>query len=237
MYRVLLVDDDPHILCTNEKFLCQKGYQVFRASTAEEALSIAATAALDAIVLDVDLPGMDGLAACRGLREVSRVPVIFLSAYAKTDDRVQGLLAGGDDYLGKPYSLTELELRLRLRIESRLQIERSDVLCFGDLEIDLGLREVCFRGRIAEFSTLEFDLLTFLARHPGQVFSYEQLYDRVWRSPINRGVHNLQMCTARVRQKLDHLCPGLHYIVTVRRKGYRFDPEPEKDAAPSEDMP
>lgn len=177
---------------------------------------------MDAIILDVDLPGLDGVSACRQLREVSRVPVVFLSAYHQEDDRIRGLLAGGDDYLGKPYSLTELELRLRLRIEQRLHVEAADVLRFDDLEVNLGLRQVRYQGRTADFSALEFDLLAFLARHPGQVFSYEQLYDRVWRSPINKSLHNLQMCIAQVRQKLELLCPDRHYIETIRRKGYRF---------------
>lgn len=222
MYRVLLVDDDSHILDTNEHFLRKKGYEVLRSENAEAALRIASTTALDAIILDVDLPGVDGVSACRRLREVSRVPVIFLSAYDREDDRIRGLLAGGDDYVGKPCSLTELELRLRLRIQQRLHMEIAEVLRFGDLEIDLGLREVRYQGIAADFSALEFDLLAFLARHPGQVFSYEQLYDRVWKSPLNKGIHNLQMCIARVRQKLELLYPDQHYIETVRRKGYRF---------------
>lgn len=120
MYRVLLVDGDTRILDTNERFLRKKGYEVFRSRDGESALEIASTAALDAVIMDVDLPGLDGVSACRRLREVSRVPVLFLSACNREDDRVRGLLAGGDDYLGKPCSLTELELRLRLRIERRL---------------------------------------------------------------------------------------------------------------------
>lgn len=223
MYRVLLVDDDLHILNTNEKFFRQKGYEAFRAMDAETALRVASTAALDAIVLDVDLPGLDGVSACGQIRDVSRVPVIFLSAYARESDRIRGLLAGGDDYVSKPYSLVELELRVRLHIERRLQVEHSDVLCFDELEIDLGLREVRYGADTVPFSSLEFDLLAFLAKHPGQVFSYEQLYDRVWKSPINKGVHNLQMCMARIRQKLEQISPDRHYIETVRRKGYRFN--------------
>lgn len=224
MYRVLLVDDDPHIQTANGTFLRNMGYEIYQAGSGSDALNIAATAALDAVVLDVDMPGMDGVTVCKRLREVSQVPVIFLSAYAKTDDRIRGLLAGGDDYLAKPYSLVELELRLRLRIQRHNRIETSAVLRFGELEIDLGLREVRYQGQIAGFTTLEFDLLAFLAQNPNQVFSYEQLHDRVWKSPINQGLHNIQVCTARVRQKLEQLCPGCHYIETVRRKGYRFCP-------------
>lgn len=222
MYRVLLVDDDAHIISTNRAYLKKQGYQVVTATGGAEALSVAASAALDAIVLDVEMPGLDGVEVCRRIREVSGVPILFLSAYADTDDRIRGLLAGGDDYLAKPYSLQELELRLRGRILRRENTERREVLSFGGLTIDLGLREVRFGGQTAAFTALEFDLLAFLARHPGQVFSYEELYDRVWKSPMNQGVHNMQVCMARVRQKLERLCPGAHQIETVRGKGYRF---------------
>lgn len=223
MYKVLLVDDDVHILNANEAYLKKLGYQVSRAENGELALKLASSAAFDAIVLDVDMPGTDGVTVCRRLREVSGVPVIFLSAYARTDDRIRGLMAGGDDYIGKPYSLVELELRLRLRIRRHKGIEAGEILRFGDLEIDLGLCQARFKGEAAPLTSLEFDLLSFLARNPDQVFSYEQLYDRVWKSPINQGLHNLQVCMARVRQKLDALCPGIHWIETVRRRGYRFN--------------
>ncbi len=223
MYNVLLVDDDLHILNANEKYLTRQGYRISRAEDGESALKLASTAAFDAVVLDVDMPGMDGVSVCSRLREVSAVPIIFLSAYARTDDRIRGLMAGGDDYIGKPYSLVELELRLRLRIQRHKNVENGEVLRFDALEIDLGLREARFRGERARLTVLEFDLLAFLARNPDQVFSYEQLYDRVWKAPMNQGLHSIQVCMARVRQKLDALCPGVHWIETVRRKGYRFN--------------
>lgn len=223
MYNVLLVDDDLHILNANEKYLTRQGYRISRADDGESALKLASTAAFDAVVLDVDMPGMDGVSVCSRLREVSAVPIIFLSAYARTDDRIRGLMAGGDDYIGKPYSLVELELRLRLRIQRHKNVENGEVLRFDALEIDLGLREARFRGERAQLTVLEFDLLAFLARNPDQVFSYEQLYDRVWKAPMNQGLHSIQVCMARVRQKLDALCPGVHWIETVRRKGYRFN--------------
>lgn len=229
MYRILLADDDPHIQAANTAYLENKGYQVYQAKNGAEALAIASTTSLDAMVLDVDMPGVDGITACRRLREVSGVPIIFLSAYAETDDRIRGLTAGGDDYLGKPYSLVELELRLRLHIRRRQNIEPGEVLRFGELEIDLGMREARYRGTVAALTALEFDLLAFLAQNPGQVFSYEQLYDRVWKSPMNRSLHNIQVCMARVRQKLNQLCPDARYIDTVRRKGYRFLSDPDRE--------
>ena len=228
MYRVLLVDDDPHIQTTNSAFLKKQGYEVYLAETGTEALRIAETTALDGVVLDVDIPGMDGITLCRRLRELSGIPVIFLSAYAQTDDRIKGLIAGGDDYLGKPYSLVELELRLRLRIQRHYHVVSDKILQYGALEIDLGLREVRYGDNTVSFTALEFDLLSFLAQNPDQVFSYEQLYNGVWRSPMNQGLHNIQVCMARVRQKLERLCPGVHYVETVRRKGYRFSSAPKE---------
>ena len=222
MYRVLLVDDDPHIQKTNEAYLKKHGYQVYLAKNGGEALTLLETAALDAVVLDVDMGEINGVTVCRRLRETSGIPVIFLSAYARTDDRIRGLLAGGDDYLGKPYSLVELELRLRLRIERYHNVKSAEVLRFGALEIDMGLREVRYEGRSVSLTTLEFDLLAFLAQNPGQVFSYEQLHNGVWKAPMNQGLHNIQVCMARVRQKLDQLCPDAHYIETIRKKGYSF---------------
>ena len=222
MDRVLLVDDDAHLLNITRAFFEGRGYEVLTASTAAQALALAAGAALDCIVLDVDLPDGSGVELCERLRQVSRVPVVFLSAYDRDDDRIRGLLAGGDDYVGKPCNLTELELRCRAHIRRSLGQEDGGVLRFGPLEVDLGLRQARCGGETAGLTALEFDLLAFLARHPGQVFSYEQLYDRVWNEPMNKGLHNLQMCMARVRMKLEDLCPGHAFIETIRRKGYRF---------------
>ena len=160
------------------------------------------------------MPDVDGTSVCWEIREVSEVPVLFLSAYADTEDRIRGLLAGGDDYMGKPYSLEELELRLRRHIERRQKRESREVLSFGELCIDRGLREVRYGDKTAPFTSLEFDLLSVLAQNPRQVFSYEQLYDRVWKSPLNQGLHNMQVCMARVRQMLARLCPDGHYIET-----------------------
>ncbi len=235
MYRVLLVDDDPSILETNAAYLKSRGYETIPALDAQTALKVASSAALDAIVLDVELPEMDGVEVCRRIREVSGVPIIFLSAYAQEDDRVRGLLAGGDDYVAKPYSLQELELRLRLRIQRGVGEAEREVLAFRGLVIDPGLREVRFGEDSAALTSLEFDLLAFLARHPDRVFSYEELYDRVWKSPMNQGVHNMQVCMARVRQKLERLCPGRNYIETIYRKGYRFlGQEKTRPGEPSE---
>lgn len=229
MYRVLLVDDDVHILHTNAAFLKQKGYMVFCADHGTQALELASKQDFDAVILDVDMPQMDGKTVCRQLREKSNLPILFLSAYASTDERIQGLLAGGDDYIAKPYSLIELELRLRLHIQRQKSVPHQKILQFDTLRIDMDLRTVYYQQSAVSFTALEFELLAFLVQHPNQVFSYEQLHDAVWHAPMHQGLHNIQVCMARVRQKLDQLCPNLHYIETVRRKGYRFLSDPKRE--------
>lgn len=223
MYNVLLVDDDLHILNANEKYLTRQGYRISRAEDGESALKLASTAAFDAVVLDVDMPGMDGVSVCSRLREVSAVPIIFLSAYARTDDRIRGLMAGGDDYIGKPYSLVELELRLRLRIQRHKNVENGEVLRFDALEIDLGLREARFRGERAQLTVLEFDLLALSGAEPGPGVLLWAAVRQGVEGADEPGPAQHQVCMARVRQKLDALCPGVHWIETVRRKGYRFN--------------
>ena len=232
MERILLVDDDVHILHTIESWLTPKGYEVLCARNMAQAMNIAKSTALSCIVLDVYLPDGSGVELCERLRQTSRVPILFLSAYNQEDDRIRGLLAGGDDYLGKPFNLTELELRIRIRIDRYRGKETLGVLHFDNLEIDLDSRHVKNGTQYGSFSPLEFDLLAFLATHPGQVFSYEQLYDRVWNEPMNQGLHNLQMCMARVRQKLNALCPGQSYIETIRRKGYCWKNNSDNKSTP-----
>ena len=228
MYRVLMVDDDPSILEVNRKYFNSKGYDGCCAANARDAFAITRTAQLDCIVLDVDLPDLDGFELCDRIREISDLPIIFLSAYTQQQSRVRGLSVGGDDYICKPYDLEELELRCRIRIQRRLGVEDKQVMQFPGLTIDIG-RRIAFCGdQQARLTSLEFDILAFLAKHPGQVFSYEQIYDRVWRAPINSSLHSLHVYMSKIRQNISILCPEYEYIRTVRGKGYAFTPPKEE---------
>ena len=206
MAKILLVDDEPRIARVVRDMVEGADWQFAYADNGADALDAVARETPDLIIMDVMMPKMDGFTACRELRTRGvTVPVIFLSAKGDIVDKGVGFAAGGDDYIGKPYSLVELELRLRLRIQRHLKVETGEVLRYGALEVDLGLREARFQGEAVALTALEFDLLAFLARNPDMVFSYEQLYDRVWKAPMNQGLHNIQVCMARVRQKLDAL--------------------------------
>lgn len=224
MHRVLLVDDDLALLDALDAHLVNAGYQVLRSSTAAAALHTIQHVQLDCVVLDVALPGQDGFDLCQQVRCISAVPIIFLSAFTEDTSRIRGLVVGGDDYLCKPVSMEELELRIRLRIQSRLTHRPAEVMTFGGLTIDPSNRTVAYGGQVGDFARIEFDILAFLAQNPNRIFTYEQIYDGIWQEPLSRSRHNLQARVASMRQKLEELCPDREYIRTVRRKGYGFTP-------------
>lgn len=224
MSKVLMVDDDPMVLSDNKQYFEAMGYIVVCAENAADAYKIISAAAFDCIVLDVDLPDESGFDLCIRIREKTGLPIVFLSGYSEEQSRIRGLSIGGDDYVCKPYSLQELELRVRGRIKAGRSAEPPRILHFERLSINPADRTVTYDNASADFSTFEFDVLYFLAQHPKQVFTYEQIYDQIWCAPVNKGVKSLQMIIVRIRQKLTGLCPEHDYIQTIRRKGYLFVP-------------
>ena len=224
MYTILLVDDDQATLEANEQFFAENGYEVFCSATGRRAVEMIQTIKLDCVILDIDLPDEDGFDVCSRVRTFTSLPIIFLSNYTEEESRIRGLVIGGDDYVCKPFSQRELELRVRARIHQRYGDRPAEILQFDGLIINTGDRTVSFNRRYGEFSRIEFDILAFLARHPNRIYSYEQLYDNIWNEPLNESRNNVQARIASVRQKLFDLCPGKEYIQTVRRKGYQFVP-------------
>ena len=193
MSKVLIVDDDKHVLKDNEESFQTLGYETICVETAGAAEEIINSAALDCVILDIDLPDGNGFDLCARVREKTGLPIVFLSGYTEEQSRVKGLSIGGDDYVCKPYSLQELELRVRARIRAGQNAIPPRPLQYGSLRIDPGSRVVCYGERSVDFSTFEFDVLYFLARHPKEVFSYEQIYNQIWKSPLNKGIKSLQV--------------------------------------------
>lgn len=229
MATLIFIDDDPDFLNSNRLYFEHKGYQVFSCRDPQDALNLLSAAAADCVIMDIDMPGMDGFELCRRLREISRIPVIFLSGFSEIENRIRSFRSGGDDFLAKPYDIIELECRIQARIRRSEDVFSDNILTFGDLTIDTEKRIVTYAGKEGEFSALQFDLLAFLAQNPQKVFSYEQLYDRIWKTPIVESRHNLQVAVATIRQKLNALCDGRQYIKTVSRKGYCFVPSEKGD--------
>lgn len=227
MYTVLMVDDDPMILENNKTYFNKMGYAVVCADNAEAAEKIILSNALDCVVLDVDLPGMSGFTLCEKIRAKTGLPIIFLSGYTEEESRIRGLSIGGDDYVCKPYSLKELELRVQARIRAGRAAKPPKTLTYGSLSITPASCSADFETHSVDFSSYEFDVLYFLAKHPNEIYTPEQIYDSVWKAPINKGQKSLQVIMGRIRKKLHDICPDHDYIQTKRYKGYLFVPDRE----------
>ena len=178
--RILVVDDDPMVATTIERVLLPEGYQVDIALGGLAALSRAKERRPDLVVLDVMMPGVDGLEVCRRLRGEDNLPILLLIARSGTADRVRGLDTGADDYLVKPFAYAELLARVRALLRRATPAGRAEILRCADLTMDLGTREVRRGERLIPLSAREFAVLEHFLRHPRQVLTREQLLEAVW---------------------------------------------------------
>ncbi len=229
--RVLLADDDRAIRESLERALMLEGYEVLTAEDGVQALTAAHAEPVDLLVLDVMMPGVDGLGVTRVLRaEGDRRPILMLTARVETSDRVAGLDAGADDYLPKPFELDELMARIRALLRRAAPASADDgerpepVLQVGDLRLDPAARRVWRAGREVELSKTEFDLLELLARNAGIVLDHPTIYDRIWGYDFGPDSKNLAVYISYLRRKLDAPdAPPL--IQTVRGVGYTLRPQ------------
>lgn len=201
--RILAVDDDPKILSLMRRGLAFAGYGVELAEDGEQALAIVRDRPPDLVVLDVMLPGIDGIEVCRRLRTGEpNLPILLLTARDRVPDRVMGLDAGADDYLVKPFAFDELLARIRALLRRARPLE-ADVLRFADLTLDPATREV-FRGdRSVDLTTKEYDLLEYFLRHPRQVLSRDQIFLAVWGSDFLGESNVIDVRVMRLREKLE----------------------------------
>jgi DNA-binding response OmpR family regulator len=223
--RILVVDDEPIVTEVVERYLLRDGYRVTLARDGEAGLAAARREAPDLIVLDLMLPKMDGLEVCRTLRRESKVPIIILSAKDEESDKILGLGLGADDYVAKPFSPRELVARIQavLRRAQAAAPEPGDVLRHGDMRINPRARAVEIAGRPIDLTAKEFDLLYFLARHPGQVFSREQLLDQVWDWAYAGDASTVTVHVRRLREKIESDPVRPRYVKTVWGVGYKFE--------------
>ena len=224
----LVVDDERRLRDLVQSYLEREGFRVVAAGDGLTALDLARQHRPTVVVLDLMLPGLDGLEVCRRLRTFSDAYVIMLTAKAEEVDRVVGLEVGADDYLTKPFSPRELVARVRamLRRPRQGQSAAPDTPApqrFGALLIDHARREVTLAGRPLALTPLEFALLTTLAAYPGRVFTRAQLLERVWGDDYFGDDHVVDVHIANLRKKLGDDSAAPHYIETVRGVGYRFE--------------
>ena len=225
---ILIVDDEATIREVVRKYLIKEGFQVFEAIDGYEAMDAVAYEPIDLIVLDLMLPGIDGLTITRQLRQHSKkqIPIIILTARNTTNDRIRGLDMGADDYLIKPFSPGELVSRIKAvfrRVDDAYHNNPSQ-LEFDDLLIDPSSHIVSKQGNIINLSAKEFELLLFFAQSPKQVFSRDQLLEKVWGTGFHGDPSTVTVHIRRLREKIENDPSNPSLLITVWGVGYKFDP-------------
>jgi DNA-binding response OmpR family regulator len=226
MSKILVVDDEQSIVDVLAYNLVKAGHQPIIARDGEQALRLARAECPDLIILDLMLPGLDGLDVCRELRKDSDLPIIILTAKDEEIDRVVGLELGADDYVVKPFSVRELMARvksvLRRASAPARPADSAQVVQSGDLRLDVARREASWRATPFDLTTIQFELLHTLMMHPGQVLSREELLNLVWGYDYYGDTRTVDSAIKRLRARLREVAPDLELIVTVRDVGYKL---------------
>lgn len=226
MKRILIIEDDQGIAELERDYLEANGFSVSIASDGDSGEKKALQETYDLILLDIMLPGKSGFQICRAIREEKDIPILMVSAKQEDIDKIRGLGLGADDYIVKPFSPNELVARVKAHLARYEQLTsreaRRDVLRFGDLEIDESGHRVFVKGREVPLANKEFELLVFLAKNPGIVFSKETLFDRVWGGDALGETATVSVHVNRIREKIEEDTAKPRYIETVWGAGYRF---------------
>ncbi len=227
MHKVLVVDDEPQILEVVTRYLAREGFQISMARDGEAALAAFKVNQPDLVVLDLMLPKLDGLEVFRRIRTLSAVPIIMLTAKGEEADRIVGLELGADDYITKPFSPRELVARVKAvlrRVTTGTMLDTGErMIVRGTLRIDPRARSVTVDDRPVELTGKEFDLLWFLASHPGQVFKRSQLLDHVWGYEFYGDSSTVTVHIRRLREKIEPDPANPRYLTTVWGVGYKFE--------------
>ncbi len=216
--RILIIEDEDRIRQFLQRGLSFEGYRVDAAADGNAGLELARENPPDLVLLDIMLPGIDGIEVCRRLRQVSEVPVLMLTAKEAIEDRVAGLDAGADDYLVKPFAFDELLARVRALLR-RVQPAQPQVFRFADLELDTGTRQGRRGERTFDLTAKEYELLELFMRHPRQVLTREQIFDTVWNYDFGGESNIIEVYVRYLRQKTEAE-GGSRLIHTVRGIGY-----------------
>ena len=220
--KILVVDDEAMITELLSDHLGDEGYEVYTANNAADALKLLPKKP-DLIILDINMPGINGLELCKNIRNHVSCPILFLTARITEQDKINGLQYGGDDYITKPFSLKELSARVaaHLRRDERNRCGCASVLTSGELLVNLSQHRIFYRNTEIEVSKKEFDLIAFLLTNAGQVFDRERIYERIWGYDAEGNADVIKEHIRKIRGKL-HEATGEEYIETVWGVGYKW---------------
>lgn len=225
MASVLLIDDDKEVLTINKKYLTGEGYTVYATDEPIKGIAFAKKNPLDCIILDVMMPQIDGYEVCSKIREFSSVPIIFLTGKSSEDDKIQGLITGGDDYIVKPYSLRELTARIQVilrRAGATVKPTDENLLTFHNLSIDKVAHKASYKGEDLGLANREYEVLLYLATHPDKEVSFEELGTALFGSYQDSDRRSVMVNVSRLRKKMSIDFELEKMLETVWSKGYKF---------------
>lgn len=223
--KILIVDDEKQIRRALNSILSARKYKVIEAANGNEAIDLAIDTSPDLIVLDLALPGLNGLEVCASLREWYAGPILVLSVRSAEEDKIKALDTGADDYLTKPFSAGELVARVKALLRRSAQaVAQSPIMTVGELEIDLSKRRVKEQGREIDLTRIEFDILAYLAGNRGCVVTYKMLMGKVWGPEYGGDNQSLRVHISHLRKKIERRPAVLQYIITEPGVGFRFFP-------------
>ena len=221
---ILLIEDDRDILTILRDQLVMDNFKVLEAGSAEEGMQLFKTMRPDLIILDLNLPDLDGIKLCQNIRRISEIPIIMLTARESLADKVRGLNSGADDYIVKPFEYLELAARIRACLRRSSKECGKEKCCFGELEVRLGTREVFLQGNPVYLTKKEFDLLELLICYPGEVLSRDFICSQIWpNEEVYSWSRALDVHIRRLRKKIEPDPQNPKFIITHPGVGYRFD--------------
>lgn len=227
MYHILVCDDDRDIVSALSIYLTGEGYRVTGAGSGQEALELFRKQPFDLVLMDIMMPGMDGITATAHLRKESNVPILFLTAKSEDTDKILGLNMGADDYITKPFNPLEVIARVRSHLRRYTQlggvIGAPDLLSVGPVQLDDGAKTVTVDGEAVSLTPLEFNILRLLMSHPGQVFSMTQIYEQVWNDTALGSENTVAVHIRHLREKIEIDPARPRYLKVVWGLGYKME--------------
>ena len=227
MYNILVCDDEKDIVSALKIYLTSDGYRVYEAYDGQEAVDIIRNEDIQLVLMDVMMPKMDGIQAMVKIREISNVPVILLTAKSEDTDKVLGLMVGADDYVTKPFNPVEVQARVKSQLRRYLQLggglQKQECITIGTISMDDRSKEVYLDGELVSLTRTEYDILKLLMENPGQVFSPNQIYEKVWKDEAFGTENTVAVHIRHLREKIEINPAEPRYLKVVWGRGYKME--------------